>query len=111
MVNRHRGEISAKFDDKEYCLCLTLGALAELEAAFGVADISALAERFSSGKLAANDMVKVIGAGLRGAGHTFGDDDVRSMQVQNGVLGFARIVSDLLTATFGGRGDASGQSD
>lgn len=111
MMNRHRGEISAKFDDKEYCLCLTLGALAELESAFGVNDISALAEHFSSGKLAANDMIKIIGAGLRGAGHTFGDDDVRSMQVQNGVMGFARIVSHLLTATFGGQGDASGQPD
>jgi len=109
MANRHRGEISANFDDREFCLCLTLGALAELETAFEVADISALAERFSSGKLTANEMIKIIGAGLRGAGNTFDDDDVRSMQIQDGVLGFARVVSELLTATFGGRTETASQ--
>ena len=35
MSNAHRGEIEAEFDGKCYCLCLTLGALAELEHAFG----------------------------------------------------------------------------
>ena len=35
MVNRHRGEIEAILDGKSYRLCLTLGALAELEHAFG----------------------------------------------------------------------------
>ncbi len=46
MVNRHRGEIEAVLDGKSYRLCLTLGALAELEHAFGEDDMLAIAERF-----------------------------------------------------------------
>jgi uncharacterized phage protein (TIGR02216 family) len=38
MVNRHRGEIEAMLDGRSYRLCLTLGALAELEYAFGEDD-------------------------------------------------------------------------
>jgi len=44
MVNRHRGEIEATLDGKSYWLCLTLGALAELEHAFGEDDMLAIAE-------------------------------------------------------------------
>ena len=42
MANRHRGEI-AVLDGRERTLCLTLGALAELEASFGAEDLVALA--------------------------------------------------------------------
>ena len=41
MVNTHRGEIEAVLDGKTYRLCLTLGALAELEHAFGEDDMLA----------------------------------------------------------------------
>ena len=101
MVNRHRGEIAAKLDGRDWVLCLTLGALAELESAFDAEDVSALTQRFSTGKLAAADMIRIIGAGLRGAGHTLEDDEVKEMQAEGGAVGFARIVSDLLSATFG----------
>ena len=53
MVNRHRGEIEAILDGKSYRLCLTLGALAELEHAFGEDDMLAVAERFEAGRIAA----------------------------------------------------------
>ena len=46
---------------------LTLGALAELESAFGDEDMIALAERFGRGRLSARDAARIIGAGLRGA--------------------------------------------
>ena len=46
MANAHRGEIEAKLDGKTFRLCLTLGALAELETAFGDEDMLALATRF-----------------------------------------------------------------
>ena len=68
MTNRHRGEIEARLDGKPYRLCLTLGALAELEAAFGDDDMLALATRFEKGRLSARDAVRLIGAGLRGGG-------------------------------------------
>ena len=78
MANAHRGEIEAVLDGKTFRLCLTLGALAELEAAFGDEDMLALASRFESGRLSARDCVRIIGAGLRGAGHEIADDAVRA---------------------------------
>ena len=100
MANRHRGEIAATLDGKEYRLCLTLGALAELEDAFGADDMIALAQRFEQGRMRANDAVRIIGAGLRGAGHSIEDDDVRAMQADGGAGGYIDIVARLLRATF-----------
>ncbi len=99
-ANRHRGEIEALFDGERRILCLTLGALAELETAFEVDDLTALAERFASGRMKATDMIRVIGAGLRG--NVFSDEDVASATVEGGIAGHAAIVAELLTATFGG---------
>lgn len=100
MVNKHRGEVAAWFNGTEYRLVLTLGALAELEAAFGDEDMVALAMRFDSGKLKARDCVRIIGAGLRGAGYEIRDEDVAAMQTENGAAGFVAIVAELLAATF-----------
>lgn len=102
IVNRHRGEVAAVLDGRERRLCLTLGALAELEAAYDAADLNALTERFSSGRLSANDLIRVIGAGLRGGGSDVSDADVGIMSAEGGVAGFATIVGELLAATFGG---------
>lgn len=101
-ANARRGEIDARLDDRSYTLCLTLGALAELETAFGADNLMQLAERFSSGRFAARDLMRIIGAGLRGAGHDIGDDAVGRMRADNGIAGLAQIVTRLLTATFGG---------
>lgn len=103
-ANRRRGEISAELDGRTYRLCLTLGALAELEDAYAADDLGALVERFSRGRLSALDMIRVIGAGLRGGGNDVSDDDVRAMRSEEGAAGFAAIVTDLLTATFGASG-------
>jgi hypothetical protein len=83
-------------------LVLTLGALAELEAAFGADDLVALAERFSGGRLGARDLVRIIAAGLRGAGDAVSDDEVAAMTTPDGAAGFVRIAADLIAATFGG---------
>jgi hypothetical protein len=101
-VNRHRGEVEAIFDGKPYKLCLTLGALAELEDAFAATDLTTLVERFSTGRLSASDLVTVIGAGLRGAGHDMTDQQVRALRPDRGVAGFAAVAAELLTVTFGG---------
>ena len=100
MVNPHRGEIAAILDGKPYRLCLTLGALAELEAAFGDEDMLALASRFEKGRISARDCVRIIGAGLRGAGEDIGDAAVAAMQADGGAAGFVGIVAALLNATF-----------
>lgn len=101
-VNKYRGEIEATLDGKPYRLCLTLGALAELESAFGDDDMLALASRFETGRLKAHDALRVIGAGLRGAGLDISDAAVAAMQAEGGAAGFVTIVARLLAATFGG---------
>lgn len=102
MANPRRGEIEAVLDGRPRTLVLTLGALAELEAAFGADDLMALAERFSRGRLGARDAARIIAAGLGGAGERVSADDVARMRAEGGAAGFARIVCDLLAATFGG---------
>ncbi len=101
MPNLHRGEIEAILDGKPYRLCLTLGALAELEAAFGAEDMLALAERFETGRLSARDAIRIIATGLRGGGHDLDNEAVARMKTTNGAAGFVDIVSRLLNATFG----------
>ncbi|MGH6763092.1 MAG: gene transfer agent family protein [Phyllobacterium sp.] len=103
MANRHRGEISAMLDGEERVLCLTLGALAELETAFEVENLGSLLARFSSGNLAARDLLRILTAGLRGGGATVTEADVARMKAEGGVTGFAKIASHLLTVTFGAK--------
>ncbi|WP_417435113.1 gene transfer agent family protein [Hoeflea sp.] len=100
--NRRRGEIAARFDGETRLLCLTLGALAELESAFGVDDLTELAHRFEAGNLSAGDIIRIVGAGLRGAGNRVSDEDVAEMSTEGGVTGFARIATELLWVSFGG---------
>ena len=102
MANSHRGEIEALLGDRMRTLVLTLGALAELESAFGADDLMALAERFGTGRLAARDLVRIIAAGLRGAGESVSDDEVAALRVVGGVTGYVRIAADLIAATFDG---------
>jgi hypothetical protein len=101
MANKHRGEIDADLGGQRRTLVLTLGALAELENAFAASDLVALAQRFGSGHLSARDLVRIIGAGLRGAGETVGDDEVAAMTAPGGAAGYAAIAAELLAATFG----------
>lgn len=101
MANHHRGEIAAEIGGRRRTLVLTLGALAELESAFGADDLAALAARFGSGRLAARDLIRIIGAGLRGAGEAVGDDEVAAMTVEGGAAGFVGIAVALIVATFG----------
>ena len=101
MANPHRGEISASFEGEEKVLCLTLGALAELEARLGAGDLVGLSERFSSGRVTARDLTAIIGAGLRGGGNAVTDDDLARMTIEGGLRGAAEIAARLLRATFG----------
>jgi hypothetical protein len=103
-VNRRRGEVEATFDGRPYRLVLTLGALAELEDAFKADDLARLVERFSTGRLAARDMITIIGVAMRAGGNPVTDDEVAAMTMEGGATGFARVVAELLTATFGEAG-------
>src|SRR5262249_54213200 len=104
MANRHRGEIEVEIGGARQRLVLTLGALAELEDAFGAEDLVSLTERFGSGRLKARDLTRIIGAGLRGAGAMVTDDDVAAMPVEGGAQAYVGIAADLIRATFGEEG-------
>lgn len=104
MVNARRGEIEAIFDGKAHRLVLTLGALAELEQAFGDTDMLALTARFENGRLSSRDCIRILGAGLRGGGADISDADVSKMTAEGGVAGFVDVVAKLLNATFAGEG-------
>ena len=101
MANTYRGEIDAEIGGARRRLVLTLGALAELEDAFGAEDLVALTERFAIRRLKARDLVRIIAAGLRGAGQAVSDDEVAAMEVEGGAQGYVRIAAALLAATFG----------
>lgn len=64
--NGARGEVVRVLAGRERRLCLTLGALAELETAFGADGWQALSERLR--RLSARDLTVVLGALLRGGG-------------------------------------------
>jgi hypothetical protein len=101
MANKYRGEIEAEIGGSKRKLVLTLGALAELEDAFGAEDLVALTERFGTGRLKARDLIRIIGAGLRGAGEAVSDEEVAGFAVEDGAQGYVRIAAALIAATFG----------
>ena len=67
-ANGARGEVVATLAGAERRLCLTLGALAEMETALGCDGLAALAERMRA--LSARDLMVVLAALLRGGGET-----------------------------------------
>lgn len=65
-ANGARGETAAMLAGAERRLCLTLGALAEIETALELESLSALAERMRA--LSGRDLLAVLAALLRGGG-------------------------------------------
>ncbi|ODT79697.1 gene transfer agent family protein [Devosia sp.] len=101
MANAQRGEIAAVIGGEKRVLCLTLGALAELESRLQTGDLVGLAERFSTGRVSARDLTAILGAGLRGGGNALEDDDLARLSIEGGLRGAAEIAARLLRATFG----------
>lgn len=74
LANRARGDAALRIDGRSVTLRLTLGALAELEAAFDCASIDDLAVRLKAGR--AGDLLIVLSALVHGGG---GDGDVDAL--------------------------------
>ena len=101
MANRRRGEVPLDIAGERYTLCLTLGALAELEERLQAGDVVGLAERFANGRLAARDIIVLLGAALRGGGHDLDDDSVARLPLAGDFAGVAQAVGAALVAAFG----------
>ncbi|MDH6268370.1 hypothetical protein M2360_003775 [Rhizobium sp. SG_E_25_P2] len=99
-ANRRRGEVEAVIDGERRILCLTLGAIAELETAFGVDNIADLAGRFSGGRLSARDVMTILAAGLRGGGNRLDDEDLADLSIEGGLEGAVRLTAELLASAF-----------
>lgn len=110
MANAHRGEIEAELGGKRFTLCLTLGALAELESAYGGEDLIAIAERFDKGRISATDAIRVLGAGLRGAGNAISNEELAALPIAGGAPAYLELVARLLTATFAPAGTQPGNA-
>jgi len=79
MRNAARGEVLLEIDGQERRLCLTLGALAELEAAFDAVSLSDLSTRLTS--LSANDLILVLAALTAGGGEAMSSADLAAARI------------------------------
>ena len=107
MPNRRRGEVALQLGDTRYTLCLTLGALAELEDAFGVAGSHGARRTLRHGApVETRDLLTLLAVALRGGGHAMSDAEVANLPLHEGIEPVAAALADLLVTTFGG-GDAA----
>lgn len=96
--NAARGEVLLDIDGAPRRLCVTLGALAELEAAFEAGSFAELGERL--GQLTANDLIIVIAALCAGGGAPMSAAEIASAQVDPRAA--AQAVAEAFCAAFDG---------
>ncbi|MGL4975875.1 MAG: gene transfer agent family protein [Bosea sp. (in: a-proteobacteria)] len=108
MVNPRRGETGISVAGTILPMRLTLGALAELEAAFAVDSLPELGDRFARGKLSAKDVTRILAAGLRGAGQPLSDADVAGLAFDDGLSGAIHAAIKLLEVTFAAAPEPAG---
>ncbi len=77
MVNAVRGEVALELGGQSYCLCLTMGALAEIETALGAKNLSDLDTRLKD--LRAENLVHILHALLKGGGEKLSLEDCRAL--------------------------------
>ena len=78
-MNATRGEAILDVDGRPLILCLTLGALARLESAFGVTTMAALEARLRN--LSGADLLVVVSALLSGEGQSLTPDDLAKAHI------------------------------
>ena len=69
MANKQRGEATLKGpENKDYTLCLTLGAVAQIEEELGVDSLTEIDVVFEKARM--RDVITILVALLQGGGHT-----------------------------------------
>lgn len=99
-MNPFAGEVSVLLDGSPVRARLTLGALAELEAALEAGTLVDLVERFETGRYSTRDVLAVVVAGLRGGGWQGSAADLRTAEIGGGPIGAARVAAELLVRAF-----------
>ncbi len=93
-MNSLRGEVGLEIGGQTHRLCLTLGALAEIEAALGCRSIEEMRARLA--KMSASDLKNVLAALLRGGGEDAAADRVATLPLAP--VAAARAVADAFSA-------------
>lgn len=96
--NKARGEVLLEIDGEPRRLCLTLGALAELEAAFDVVSLTELGERLAH--LTASDLIIVISSLTAGGGAPMSTKELAAARIDPRAA--ASAVAAAFAAAFGG---------
>ena len=104
MANPQAGEVAIVIDGRRHVARLTLGALAELEAALGADSLLALVARFEGGQVSSRDVLALIVAGLRGGGWQGTAEDLRCAEIGGGPVAAARLAAELLARAFAAPG-------
>lgn len=94
--NRARGEVLLVINGEARKLCVTLGALAELEASFDVGSLAELAERLAN--LTASDLLIVLSALLAGGGQSIATVELAAAHIDPKEA--ARAVADAFLLAF-----------
>lgn len=100
MANPWTGEVELVLDGQRRTAKLTLGALAELEAALGTGTLVELVERFEAGAFSTRDVLMLVVAGLRGGGWQGTAADLLEADVGGGPVEAARVAAQLLARAF-----------
>jgi len=100
MANPWAGEVALVIGGERHVMRLTLGALAELEAALEQGSLVDLVERFEEGAFSSRDVLALIVAGLRGGGWRGSAADLLSAEIEGGPLAAARAAAKLLARAF-----------
>ncbi len=100
MANPHRGEVRLVIDGVPHVLRLTLGALAGLEARLEAGSLIALAERFESGRIGANELIALLAAGLAGAGAAIDEETLAWAEIEGGTVAAMQAGMELLGRAF-----------
>jgi len=101
MANPWAGEVALVLDGQRHVAKLTLGALAELEAALEAGSLIDLVSRFEAGRFSTRDVLALIVAGLRGGGWQGTAADLRTVEIGGGPVEAARVAAELLARAFG----------
>jgi len=100
MANPWAGEVAVWLDGQRHVAKLTLGALAELEAALAEDSLIAVVERFEGGRFSSRDVLALLVAGLRGGGWEGSAGDLRTVEIGGGPVEAARVAAELLARAF-----------
>lgn len=79
-MNGARGEVSLDVAGHKRVLCLTLGALAEIESAFGCASLADLQARMR--RLSAAELLKLVSILIKGGGEQVDPDALAQLNIQ-----------------------------